>query len=51
MAARKTDGDRVATRELIDVLLLHRSMASTDVVFGLRAALMVGAVTVDVVAV
>jgi transposase len=50
-AARKTDGDATATRELIDVLLLHRSMAATDVVAGLRSALLVGAVTADVVAV
>jgi transposase len=50
-AARKTDGDAVATRELIDVLLLHRSMDATDVVAGLRAAVTVGAVTADVVAV
>lgn len=50
-AARKTDGDSVATRQLIEVLLLHRSMAAADVVSGLRAALMVGAVTADVVAV
>lgn len=50
-AARKTDGDSTATRELIDVLLLHRSMAAADVVAGLRSALLVGAVTADVVAV
>lgn len=50
-AARKTDGDTAATRELIDVLLLHRSMDAGDVVAGLTAALQVGAVTADVVAV
>lgn len=50
-AARKTDGDSAATRELIDVLLLHRTMATVDVVHGLGAALTVGAVTADVVAV
>ncbi|WP_199281977.1 IS21 family transposase [Salinibacterium sp. CAN_S4] len=50
-AARKTDGDAVATRELIDVLLLHRSMDAADVVAGLQAAVTVGAVTADVVAV
>lgn len=50
-AARKTDGDTAATRELIDVLLLHRSMTAGDVVAGLTAALQVGAVTADVVAV
>ncbi|ODA90860.1 transposase [Leifsonia xyli subsp. xyli] len=50
-AARKTDGDATATRELIDVLLLHRSMTDADVVAGIAAALTVGAVTADVVAV
>ena len=50
-AARKTDGDATATRELIDVLLLHRSLADADVVAGIAAALTVGAVTADVVAV
>ena len=50
-AARKTDGDTVATRELIDVLLLHRSMTAVDVIGGITAALSVGAVTADVVAV
>lgn len=50
-AARKTDGDGAGTRQLIDVLLLHRSMAAEDVVAGISAALTVGAVTADVVAV
>jgi transposase len=50
-AARKTDGDATATRELIDVLLLHRSMTTADVIAGIAAALSVGAVTADVVAV
>ena len=50
-AARKTDGDAGAARALIDVLLLHRSMTSADVVAGISAALTVGAVTADVVAV
>jgi len=50
-AARKTDGDSVATRQLIDVLLLHRSMAAADVEAGIWSALLVGAVTADVVAV
>ncbi|MFD1242940.1 IS21 family transposase, partial [Arthrobacter ulcerisalmonis] len=49
--ARKTDGDTVATRELIDVLLLHRIMDAADVVAGITAALQVGAVSADVVAV
>lgn len=50
-AARKTDGDADATRELIDVLLLHRAMETPDVIAGITAALSVGAVTADVVAV
>ena len=50
-AARKTDGDAGGTRALIDVLLLHRSMAADDVIAGITAALTVGAVTADVVAV
>jgi transposase len=50
-AARRTDGDANATRELISVLLLHRSMATSDITAGIEAALTVGAVTADVVAV
>lgn len=50
-AARKTDGDTAGTRALIDVLLLHRTMRAGDVIAGIRAALLVGAVTADVVAV
>ncbi len=50
-AARKTDGDSTATRQLTGVLLLHRPMVASDVVAGLRSALLVGAVTADVVAV
>lgn len=50
-AARKARGDGDGTRELIDVLLLHRHMAHADVVAGLTAALSVGATTADVVAV
>ncbi len=50
-AARKTDGDAAGTRALIDVLLLHRSMPAEDVIVGIHAALQVGAVTADVVAV
>lgn len=49
--ARKTDGDAEATRELIDVLLLHRVMDDEDVIAGITAALRVGAVSADVVAV
>ncbi|ROS57745.1 IS21 family transposase [Frigoribacterium sp. PhB24] len=50
-AARKTDGDAGGTRALIDVLLLHRSMDAENIVAGITAALTVGAVTADVVAV
>jgi hypothetical protein len=50
-AARRARGDRDGTRELIDVLLLHRHMPQADVVAGLTAALSVGAITADVVAV
>ena len=50
-AARKTDGDTAATRELIDVLLLHRAMDEADVIAGITAAVRVGAVSADVVAV
>lgn len=38
-----------ATRELIDVLLLHRTMPTPAVLAGISAALTVGAVTADVV--
>ncbi|MEV7663558.1 IS21 family transposase [Paenarthrobacter sp. NPDC089316] len=48
---RKVNGDAEGTRELIDVLLLHRSMDADDVVAGMTAALKVGAVSADVVAV
>jgi transposase len=50
-AARKARGDRDGTQELIDVLLLHRSMPAVDVHAGLQAAVAVGACTADVVAV
>ena len=50
-AARKAHGDADGTRELIEVLLLHRHMRAVDVVDGLTAALTVGAVHADVVAV
>ncbi|MDY7091213.1 MAG: hypothetical protein SYR96_39805, partial [Actinomycetota bacterium] len=39
------------TRELIQVLLLHRHMRGLDVTAGIRSALRVGAATADVVAV
>ena len=48
--ARRVNGDAAGTRELIDVLLLHRSMTEADVVAGIAAALKVGAVSADVVA-
>lgn len=50
-AARKAHGDAAGTRELVEVLLLHRQLAAVDVVDGLTAALGVGAVRADVVAV
>lgn len=50
-ASRRVNGDADGTRELIDVLLLHRSMDAGDVRAGITAALGVGAVSADVVAV
>jgi hypothetical protein len=50
-ASRRVNGDSAGTRELIDVLLLHRSMDSGDIQAGITAALGVGAVSADVVAV
>jgi transposase len=50
-AARAAHGDRVGTRELIEVLLLHRHLARADVLAGLRAATAAGATRADVVAV
>ena len=50
-ATRKVNGDSAGTRELINVLLLHRSMSANDVIAGLTAAVNIGAVTADVVAV
>lgn len=51
-AAAKAGGDEAAgTRELIQVLLLHRHMRGPDVTAGIRAALAVGTATADVVAV
>lgn len=49
--SRKVNGDTAGTRELIEVLLLHRSMHAADVIAGILAALTVGAVSADVVAV
>ena len=51
IASRRVNGDADGTRQLIDVLLLHRSHAAEDVIAGIRAALTVGAVTADDVAV
>ncbi|GGI01707.1 transposase [Arthrobacter liuii] len=50
-ACRRVNGDADGTRELIDVLLLHRSMDAGDIEAGITAALGVGAVSADVVAV
>ncbi|WP_288800115.1 IS21 family transposase [uncultured Arsenicicoccus sp.] len=50
-AARKVNGDTDGTGQLIDVLLLHRSLPADAVIAGITNALSVGAVTADVVAV
>jgi transposase len=50
-ASRRVNGDADGTRELIEVLLLHRSMDAGDIQAGINAALQVGAVSADVVAV
>jgi len=50
-AARKAHGDSGGTRALVEVLLLHRHHPHGDVVAGITAALRVGAVSPDVVAV
>ncbi len=49
-AARKAHGDGGGTRALVEVLLLHRHHTHADVVAGITAALGVGAVSPDVVA-
>jgi len=49
-ASRKAHGDGSGTRALVEVLLLHRHHTHTDVVAGITAALLVGAVSPDVVA-
>lgn len=51
IAARRVNGDADGTRQLIDVLLLHRAHRAGDVVARIRVALHVGAVTAEVVAV
>ena len=50
-ASRRVNGDTDGTKELIDVLLLHRWLPADAVVAGITAALRVGAVTAEVVAV
>lgn len=50
-AVRAAHGDAQGTRTLIEVLLLHRTMAHEHVVAGIAAALRVGALTADAVAV
>jgi hypothetical protein len=49
-AARTALGDGGGTRALIEVLLLHRHHTHSDVVAGITAALRVGALSPDVVA-
>jgi hypothetical protein len=50
-AARHAHGDAEGTRQLVEVLLLHRHLSHADVVAGLVAATAAGAVRADVVAV
>ena len=50
-AARKAFGDTAGSRALIEVLLLHRHLEHVDVLAGITAALSVGSVSADVVAV
>jgi Mu transposase-like protein len=50
-AARKALGDSAGTRALIEVLLAHRHLEHADVLAGITAALSVGSVSADVVAV
>jgi transposase len=50
-AARKALGDSAGTRALIEVLLLHRHLDHGDLVAGIAAAVSVGSVHADVVAV
>lgn len=49
--ARRRLGDRDGTRSLIEVLLLHRTIAATRVIAGIEAALVVGSVDPAVVAI
>ena len=50
VAARKTHGDAMGTRALVEVLLLHRHLDQLDVLAGIAAALTVGCTSPDVVA-
>lgn len=50
-AARKALGDSAGTRTLIEVLLLHRHLEHADLLAGITAALSVGSISPDVVAV
>ena len=50
-AARARHGDGPGTRELIEVLLLHRRLPDAQVIAGITAALAAGACAADVVAV
>ena len=50
-AARHALGDSAGTRVLVEVLLLHRHLEHADVLAGISAALSVGSVNADVVAV
>lgn len=50
-AARARHGDSGGTRALVEVLLLHRHLTARQVTAGIRAALAVGAVSADVVAI
>jgi len=50
-AARKALGDSAGTRVLVEVLLLHRHLEHADLLSGITAALSVGSVNADVVAV
>ena len=49
--ARKALGDSAGTRALIEVLLAHRHLEHADLLAGITAALSVGSVSPDVVAV
>ena len=50
-AARKALGDSAGTRALVEVALLHRHLEHANVLAGVSAALAVGSVSADVVAV